>query len=190
MVRHISRPISWAIHCLYLFKQSSPGQTVRRAPVIVIVTLACGSAWLVVEWPARTATNDAPFTHVVIDGSNPVNPHCKAGGDTNGNSDVVAGEHNLSDPASAKQVASVNPGLFAANANGQGVAAAAVAQRIGAGFVVSFERVAQFAPAQPNFAGLDQLNVRVPRSLIGRGEVDVAVRVDGRAANTARVSVK
>ena len=30
-----------------------------------------------------------------------------------------------------------------------------------------------FAGAQPNFTGLDQANIQLPRSLIGRGEVDV-----------------
>jgi hypothetical protein len=48
----------------------------------------------------------------------------------------------------------------------------------------------QNAGQQGGFVGLDQVNVRIPRSLIGRGEVDVVLRVDGVAANTVRVSVK
>ncbi len=44
-------------------------------------------------------------------------------------------------------------------------------------------------PAQA-FAGLDQVNVRLPRSLAGRGEVDVSLSVDGKAANTVRVSIR
>ena len=47
-----------------------------------------------------------------------------------------------------------------------------------------------FAGPQGNFVGLDQVNVGIPRSLIGRGEVDVVLTVDGKAANTVRVSVK
>ncbi|MGE0131682.1 MAG: PQQ-dependent sugar dehydrogenase [Blastocatellales bacterium] len=47
-----------------------------------------------------------------------------------------------------------------------------------------------FAGAQTNFAGLDQANILLPRSLIGRGEVDVVLTVDGQMANTVRVSVK
>ena len=47
-----------------------------------------------------------------------------------------------------------------------------------------------FAGAQGNFAGLDQVNVRVPRSLIGRGEVDVLLTVDGQIANSVRVDIK
>lgn len=47
-----------------------------------------------------------------------------------------------------------------------------------------------FAGAQGGFVGLDQMNVRLPRSLLGRGEVDLVVTVDGRAANTVRINVK
>ncbi|HWQ31854.1 MAG TPA: Ig-like domain repeat protein, partial [Blastocatellia bacterium] len=47
-----------------------------------------------------------------------------------------------------------------------------------------------YAGAQPSFAGLDQINVRIPRSLIGRGEVEVVVTVDGRVANPVTVSIK
>jgi len=47
-----------------------------------------------------------------------------------------------------------------------------------------------YAGEAPGFIGLDQLNVRLSRSLIGRGEVDVALTVDGRTANVVRVNVK
>jgi len=47
-----------------------------------------------------------------------------------------------------------------------------------------------FAGAQGGFVGLDQLNVRIPRSLIGRGEVDVVLTVDGKVANTIKVNIK
>jgi uncharacterized protein (TIGR03437 family) len=136
------------------------------------------------------------------------------------------------------QVTNASPGLFAANANGQG-AAAAVALRVRAGGAQQFEPVAQFDPAQNRFitrpldlgppgdqlylalfgtgirfrrsstpaivriggieaealyagaqggfVGLDQVNALVPRSLAGRGEVDVTVIVDGRTSNPVRV---
>ncbi|MGH9836064.1 MAG: hypothetical protein ACRD9Y_23830 [Blastocatellia bacterium] len=136
------------------------------------------------------------------------------------------------------QITNASPGLFAANANGQG-AAAAVALRIGANGAQRFEPVAQFdaaqnrfitrsldfgssgeqlylalfgagvrfrrsstpvvvriggvesqaifAGSQGGFVGLDQINVLVPRSLAGRGEVDVTVTVDGRTSNPVRV---
>ena len=46
-----------------------------------------------------------------------------------------------------------------------------------------------FAGAQGGYAGLDQLNIRIPRSLAG-GEFDVAVTVDGKASNVVRVALK
>lgn len=49
---------------------------------------------------------------------------------------------------------------------------------------------ALFADAAPGFVGLDQVNVRLSRALIGRGEVDVALSVDGKTANTVRVSIR
>jgi uncharacterized protein (TIGR03437 family) len=47
-----------------------------------------------------------------------------------------------------------------------------------------------FAGPQPTFSGLDQMNVLLPRSLAGRGEVDVALTVDGVAANSVRIRMK
>ncbi|MDQ6700015.1 MAG: hypothetical protein M3Z36_07500 [Acidobacteriota bacterium] len=47
-----------------------------------------------------------------------------------------------------------------------------------------------FADAQGGFVGLDQVNVRVPRSLAGRGEVDLVLTVDGQATNTVRVNLQ
>jgi uncharacterized protein (TIGR03437 family) len=47
-----------------------------------------------------------------------------------------------------------------------------------------------YAGSQPDFAGLDQLNVQLPRNLAGRGEVDVVVTVDGRTANTIKAFIK
>lgn len=47
-----------------------------------------------------------------------------------------------------------------------------------------------FAGAQGDFVGLDQLNVGLARSLIGRGEIEVTLMVDGQAANTVRVNIK
>lgn len=137
--------------------------------------------------------------------------------------------------------ASVAPGLFSANASGQGVASA-LAFRLKANGAQSYEPVARFDPAlnrfvatpidlgpesdqvflilygtgikfrsalsavncaiggvgsevlfadaAPGFVGLDQVNVRLSRALIGLGEVDVALSVDGRPSNTARVSIR
>ena len=152
---------------------------------------------------------------------------------------VTAGDGSVS--TGALQVAAVAPGLFAANADGRGVAAATVV-RVKADGAQSFEPVASFdlaqnkyvavpidlgpegeqvflslfgtgirgrsadsavtariggvdAPvafvgAQPSFAGLDQVNLRLPRSLAGRGEVEINLMVDGKAANVVTVAIK
>ena len=47
-----------------------------------------------------------------------------------------------------------------------------------------------FAGAVPGFVGLDQLNIQLPRSLIGRGDANVVVTVDGKVANTVTVKIK
>ena len=159
---------------------------------------------------------------------------------------ITSGDGSVSTGVS--QITSVAPGLFTANASGQGVAAA-LALRIKADGAQSYEPVARFDAAQnrfvavpidlgpdlgnasdqvflilfgtgfrhrsslsavttkiggPNgvdsqvifagaqgiFAGLDQANARLPRSLIGRGEVEVVFEADGQTANTVRVSIK
>jgi uncharacterized protein (TIGR03437 family) len=47
-----------------------------------------------------------------------------------------------------------------------------------------------YAGTQGSLAGLDQINVELPRSLAGRGEIDVVLTVDGKTANTVRVNFK
>jgi uncharacterized protein (TIGR03437 family) len=50
---------------------------------------------------------------------------------------------------------------------------------------------ATFAGAAPGFTGLDQLNfAALPRDLAGAGLVDIEIVVDGKAANTTKVSIK
>ncbi|MDX2033071.1 MAG: hypothetical protein SF339_20510 [Blastocatellia bacterium] len=46
-----------------------------------------------------------------------------------------------------------------------------------------------YAGAQ-GLVGLDQINVELPRSLVGKGEVDVLLTADGKIANTVRVNIK
>ncbi len=143
--------------------------------------------------------------------------------------------------AGSLQVEEVAPGLFAANGNGQGVAAAAAvrvsphglqtavpvfrfdgAQRravpvpIGLGdagdqVILSLfgtgvrSRSADAAVSvtiggetaevlsagpQSQFVGLDQVNVRLPRSLLGRGPVEIVLSVDGKAANPVTVEIR
>ncbi|MBI1763248.1 MAG: hypothetical protein HYR56_17630 [Acidobacteria bacterium] len=151
---------------------------------------------------------------------------------------ITSGDGSLS--LGVATMATIAPGLFTANANGQGVPAA-VALRVRGDGAQAFETVAQFvagrfipapidlgpegeqvilllfgtgvrgrsalaavtcvlggisvpvsfAGAQGDLAGLDQLNVGpLPRALAGRGEVDLVLTVDGRAANAVRVSFR
>ncbi|HKE05470.1 MAG TPA: choice-of-anchor D domain-containing protein, partial [Blastocatellia bacterium] len=140
------------------------------------------------------------------------------------------------------EIVSVAPGIFAANADGQGVAAAVVCRAndplletcrsvarldptlnrfvpapIGLGaandqfFLLLFGAgirgrsslsavtatiggtpvMVGFAGAQGGFVGLDQMNLGpLPRSLAGRGEVDVVITVDGKVANTVKINIE
>lgn len=47
-----------------------------------------------------------------------------------------------------------------------------------------------FAGAQGSLIGLDQINLALPRSLAGRGDVNVSLSVEGRAANTITINLK
>jgi uncharacterized protein (TIGR03437 family) len=47
-----------------------------------------------------------------------------------------------------------------------------------------------YAGAQGNFVGLDQVNLLLPRSLAGRGAVDIALSIDGKPANVVQVKIK
>jgi len=49
---------------------------------------------------------------------------------------------------------------------------------------------ADFAGAQGDFVGLDQVNLFLPRTLIGRGETDVMLTVDGDASNIVKVNFR
>lgn len=46
-----------------------------------------------------------------------------------------------------------------------------------------------FLGAHSRLAGVDQLNVKLPQTLRGRGDVDVVVTVDGRVSNTAKINI-
>lgn len=47
-----------------------------------------------------------------------------------------------------------------------------------------------YAGSAPGFEGLDQINLRIPRSLIGQGELEVGLRVDNQTTNTVRINIK
>lgn len=48
----------------------------------------------------------------------------------------------------------------------------------------------RYAGVQPEFTGLDQVNILLPRALAGSGEVDLVVTVDGKPANPMRIRIK
>jgi uncharacterized protein (TIGR03437 family) len=48
---------------------------------------------------------------------------------------------------------------------------------------------AQYAGAQPNYPGLDQVNVELPRTLRGKGRVLATLRVEGKAANPVAIDL-
>jgi len=48
-----------------------------------------------------------------------------------------------------------------------------------------------FVGAQPTFAGLDQVNLQIPQSLAGRGDVDLILTTDcGKTSNTVKLKIK
>jgi uncharacterized protein (TIGR03437 family) len=153
---------------------------------------------------------------------------------------ITATNHSGFVSTTTKQMALVAPGLFTANASGQGVAAAVL--RVKADGSLSYKPVSRFdssqnrfipapidlgtatdqvflllfgtgirnrcaladvtaviggatvetlyAGPQGDFAGPDQLNLRLPRSLIGRGLTDVALTIAGQTANSVQVSFR
>ncbi len=152
---------------------------------------------------------------------------------------ITSGDGKIS--IGAQQITAVAPGLFSANANGQGVPAANVF-RLKASGEQSTELLSRFdatlsrfvpipidlgpegeqvfgifygtgfrnngnlanvtariggvncevlyAGLTPGFIGLDQFNIRLDRGLIGRGDVDVVITVNGKIANTVRINIK
>ncbi|HKC87065.1 MAG TPA: SBBP repeat-containing protein [Blastocatellia bacterium] len=50
--------------------------------------------------------------------------------------------------------------------------------------------MASFAGPQPSLVAVDQVNALIPRSLAGKGEVDVALTADGKTSNTVKLTIK
>jgi uncharacterized protein (TIGR03437 family) len=163
-------------------------------------------------------------------------PGTEAGGAT-----ITVSNTNGAVSVGSANIASAAPGLFSADANGRGFAAAVMQRTRADGsqivepvvqfdqslsrfvgipidlgpetdqvFVVLFgtgfrnrsaltavtatiggaPSTVTFAGAQGNFVGLDQANLLLPRSLAGRGEVEIVFNVDGQSANPVRIIVK
>lgn len=162
-------------------------------------------------------------------------------GTSNGAATITITGSDGSASVGVAQITSVAPGLFSANMDGQGTAAA-VAFRIRANGEQVYEPIARFdgitskaiaipidlGPAgdqvfliaygtgwrfrssltassasigganadlgfigsQGGFVGLDQANIRLDRSLAGRGDVEVKLTVDGKTSNIVRINIK
>jgi uncharacterized protein (TIGR03437 family) len=181
---------------------------------------------------------DAPLFFV---SPNQINLLIPAGAANGAASLAVINNNNSTIGQGVVTIETVAPGLFAANANGLGVAAA-VAQRISANGQSVFLPVFQgnaltgrfeavpldlgaptdqvfliifgtgfrnrsslgnasvtlggttaqlsFLGPQGQLVGLDQGNLLIPRSLVGRGNVDMVLRVDGKQANTVSINIR
>ena len=47
-----------------------------------------------------------------------------------------------------------------------------------------------YAGAHCCFVGVDQINVKIPKTLAGRGEVDIVLTINGKETNPLRLNVK
>ncbi|MBS1811756.1 MAG: Ig-like domain repeat protein [Acidobacteria bacterium] len=47
-----------------------------------------------------------------------------------------------------------------------------------------------YADTQGYFVGVDQMNLKLPRTLAGKGDVEVKIIIEGRVANTVRINLK
>ncbi len=186
---------------------------------------------------ANGTTRNAPLFYV---SPTQVNAQIPAGTSL-GTATLTALQNGTSVAQGTSAIEAVAPGLFTANANGTGIAAALV-QRLRGDGTQSYESIAQYdaaqqkavalpidlgpvtdqvflnlfgtglrarsslaavncsigganadvsyAGAQSAFIGLDQVNVLIPRTLLGCGEAEVLLRVDAKLANTVNVSIK
>lgn len=100
------------------------------------------------------------------------------------------------------EIRATAPGIFTRDFSGQGEVAAIWTSNVltifGTGWRGSNSVRAtlggelldvQYSGAQPEFEGLDQMNLLVPRSLGGRVGLDLRIEVEGVAANPVKVSV-
>ena len=186
---------------------------------------------------ANGTTRNAPLFYV---SPTQVNAQIPAGTSL-GTATLAALQSGTSVAQGTVTIETVSPGLFTANANGAGIAAA-VLQRVRGDGSQSYEPVAQYdatqqkvvalpidlgpvteqvflilfgtsfrartslaavncsiggasadvsyAGAQGEYTGLDQANILIPRSLSGRGEVEIFWRADAKLANTVSINIK
>src|SRR5262249_47424912 len=68
---------------------------------------------------------------------------------------------------------------------GLGKTGPAVSAKIGGA-----ESLVGYAGAQGTYSGLDQFNLLLPRSLAGKGKVDVVVTANGKVSNAVNIMIK
>ena len=56
--------------------------------------------------------------------------------------------------------------------------------------IAGLEVPVEYAGPQGAYVGVDQINLKIPNSLAGKGDVDVTVTVEGKMANIVRVNLK
>jgi uncharacterized protein (TIGR03437 family) len=161
-------------------------------------------------------------------------------GATNGAASLTVVKSDGTRPSTVLPITSLAPGLFAANGNGQGIAAgvalrvrpnirafvplARYDESLGRYVAVPLEFLAPdeelylvlfgtgwrgrstsdaitlrlgsvaapvlFAGGQGELAGVDQINAQLPRSLVGRGVVNIELQVGGQPANVVTIQVQ
>src|SRR5262249_30682390 len=190
------------------------------------------------EGVGKDADNQTPNGGTFFVSANQIN-YLVPAGMANGAATITIRRNGAAIAQGAAIIDNISPGVFTADSNGQGVAAAVILRRRNG--VDTFEPVAQFnsaanrfdpiqidlgtsadqvfliafgtgiratpqsalsatiggtpspfvvGVAAPGFAGLDQLNILIPRSLIGRKLLDVVITAAGRTANPVQISVK
>lgn len=209
-----------------------------NAETVPLPTLLAGTQLRVID---RNGTGTARLAPLFFVSPTQINFHLPAGAEPGSALLMVESSAGQLLASGRVTVTAIAPGLFAASADGQGVAAA-VAVRVKADGTQIVEPVTrldpttnrwvsvpldlapanepvilslfgtgwraraslaavsvkfggvdgevQFAGPQGIYVGLDQLNVRLPRDLLGRGEVDINLTVDGKATNAVRVAFK
>jgi uncharacterized protein (TIGR03437 family) len=50
--------------------------------------------------------------------------------------------------------------------------------------------IVDYAGNQNFYVGVDQINLRLPKSLIGKGDADVNLLIDGKGTNAVKVNFK
>jgi uncharacterized protein (TIGR03437 family) len=152
-------------------------------PVTFQIANSTGTATLAAVAPSLFSSNDngrgpaaALVSRLHADGTGAIEPtvFCTIGAGTCTNAQI--------DLSSATDQVSLE--LFGTGIRGRG-ALSDVRVSVG-GILVT----PTYAGAQPQYPGMDQVNIPLPRSLAGRGELNIDLSIAGRHANLVTIAVK